>query len=229
MLYDVVAGRDAPLDILRVTEDLVAGPVSFSRCQRVRPVGILVMCREVRDIGLLREPCLHDAADLGRRVVVPERRPVRAVIKARAGQRRVAVRALLTVEFGQRNHGSDTVIDKQLAHPVEPVHMRVDQSRDDVLAIQPEMLCVGWQPRAGAEDVADRVTVDDNCVTLERRVGDPVDDRCAGDDERRTVVLRQARRAHGDRQQGRQQCSDDVGTRAHVDHILASGIRITRV
>ena len=97
------------------------------------------------------------------------------------------------------------MIDEQLAHILFPVHMGIEQPRDDEFSAEVEHLRARRRGGARGQDVSNGVPLDQQYAIAQRRVGDAVDDRRAPDEERRRrlrpAVGRCGKRENGDDKQ----------------------------
>ena len=183
MLDDVHSVADRAGSVVGVAEDHEARLVGFIGCDRIGAGVPVVVLREPCEIGFVAEPGPHHLADIGFRDVVGELQPAARVKEPRKILGVLAARAQRLGRVLQRDDRGHAVVDEQLAHVLFPVHMGIEQSRDDEFSAEVEHLCARRRGGVGGQHVADDVSLDQQGAIAQRRVGDAIDDRRAFDEK----------------------------------------------
>jgi hypothetical protein len=89
----------------------------------------------------------------------------------------LALRPKCLGHVDQRHNRSRAVIDLEFAHVILPMHMRIEQSRDDEFAAKIEHLRARRRSGVRGKLVSNGVPLDQQRVISQRRVGQSVDDR----------------------------------------------------
>ena len=217
MLDDVHAVAHRAGRVVGVAEDDEAGFVGFVGRDRIGAGIPVVVLREPREIGFVREPGPHHLADVGLRGVIGELQPAAGVKEPRKVLGVLALRAQRLGRVLQRDDRGHAVIDEELAHIVFPVHMGIEQPRDDEFPAEVEHLRARRRGGVRGQHLADGVALDQQGAIAQRRVGDAVDDGRAFDEKRRrrlrpAVGRRGKREKSGDEQAWNRACDAHLGT-----------------
>ena len=102
----------------------------------------------------------------------------------RKAVRVLAPRAQRLGQVVERDNRSHAVIDVELAHPLVPVHVGIEQSRHDEFSAEIEHLRAHRRGGVRGQQVANGVALDQQRAVSQRRVGDTVDDGRASDEQR---------------------------------------------
>src|SRR5438270_10264864 len=92
------------------------------------------------------------------------------------------------------------MVDQHLAHERVPMHMGIEQPRNDEFSAEIEHLRTRRRGGVRGKHVANGGPLDQQCAISKRRVGDTVDNRRASDEKKRRRRLRLTRCQYGKRE-----------------------------
>ena len=160
MLDDVDSVAQRGRRVVSMAEDQKACLVDFVSRDGVGAGKPLVVLREPGQVGFGLQPGPHPLADVRLGGVFGNRRPASAVEEARKTVRVLAPRAQGLGQVVERDYRGHAMVDIELAHPLVPVHMGIEQSRDDEFSAEIEHLRARRHGGVHGQQVANGVALD---------------------------------------------------------------------
>ncbi len=160
MLENVDAVADRIRRVVGMAEHQEARLMRFLGRELVGAGEALIVLREPRHVGLGLRPVSYRLADVGLGGAGVELRPGAGVEQPRQVMRVLAARAQRLGQVVEREDRGHAMVDQHLAHEWVPVHMRIEQPRDDELAGQVDHLRARRRGGVRGQHVANGVALD---------------------------------------------------------------------